>query len=358
MAAIFLFLGVWLSFEKHPNATMKKLSTIFILVSGLLASTHTWAQGDLDQLLKGSQADANYLAQGYMEPVLNAIGSGLNQGWYNTAATHKKLGFDLTLSVSSIQFPSEDSFYKVDNSRLNTLRLVSPTDGNVPTFVGPDVTPVYRYKDPTTGVDIPGSDFNGPPGVGLSDIPLGGLPVPTLNLGIGIPWNTEVKFRYGTLSQAEAKVSLFGFAIQHDIKQHIPGLKELPFDLSALFGYTSFNTELSFDATNNPDQVGKSDFTATTIQALISKKIAVLTLYGALGYNFSSGTFKAVGTYDTGAPPPAAATMTDPISISSSVNGPRATAGLRLKLAVFTLHGDYTFQRYNTLTLGFGITVR
>jgi hypothetical protein len=324
----------------------------------VLSLTAAQAQGDLDALLKGSQADANYLAQGYMEPVLNAIGSGLNQGWYNTAATHKKLGFDLTLSVSSIQFPSEDSFYKVDNTRLNTLKLVSPTDGNVPTFVGPETTPTYRYKDPTTGLEIPGSDFQGPPGVGLSEIPLGGLPVPTLNLGIGIPWNTDVKLRYGTLSQAEAKVNLFGFAIQHDIKQHIPGLKELPFDLSALFGYTSFNTEIAFDPTGNPDQLGKADFTATTIQAIVGKKISVLTLYGSLGYNFSSGTFKASGVYDTGAPPPAAATMTDPVSISSSVNGPRATAGLRLKLAVFTFHGDYTFQRYNTLTVGFGIAVR
>lgn len=357
MATIFLFLEVWLSFEKHPNPTMKKLCTLFILLSGMLGSTRTWAQGDLDQLLKGSEADANYLAQGYMEPVLNAIGSGLNQGWYNTAATHKKFGFDLTLSISSIQFPSEDSYYKVDNSRLSTLRLVSPADGNVPTFVGPETAPTYRYKDPVSGLDIPGSDFQGPPGIGLSEVPLGGFPVPTLNLGLGLFWNTDLKVRYGTISQAEAKVNLFGFAIQHDIKQHIPGLKELPFDLSALFGYTSFNTDLSFDPTNNPSQIGKADFTATTIQAIVGKKFSVLTLYGSLGYNFSSGTFKALGTYDTGLPPPDA-TMTDPVSISSSVNGPRATAGLRLKLAVFTFHGDYTFQRYNTITVGFGIAVR
>lgn len=328
---------------------MKRL-IVFALI-GLSALT-TRAQGDLDDLLKGSQADANYLAQGYLEPVLNAIGSGLNQGWYNTAANHKKFGFDLTLSISSIQFPSTDRLYFVDNNRLSSIRLQSGS-GDVPTFVGPNAPPTYEYLD---GSGNPtGATFQGPPGVDLeNEVPLGGMPVPTLNLGIGIPWNTDVKLRYGTLSQAEAKINLFGFAIQHDIKQHIPGLKELPFDLSALFGYTSFTSELQFDPTGNPNQKGTADFSATTIQAIIGKKFSVLTLYGAVGYNFSSGDFKAVGTYDTGT----GSTMTDPVTITSSVNGPRATAGLRLKLAVFTFHGDYTFQRYNTFTFGFGISVR
>ncbi len=329
---------------------MKRILALNLLLFSLSGA---YAQANLDDLLKGSQADANYLAQGYMEPILNAIGSGLNQGWYNTAATHKKFGFDLTLSASSIQFPSAESFYRVDNSRLTSIRLVSPdpTGGDVPTMVGPETAPTYEY---TAGTSI-GAQFQGPPGLDVANsMPLGGLPVPTLNLGIGIPWNTDVKLRYGALNQAEANVNLFGFAVQHDIKQHIPGLKELPFDLSALFGYTTFSSEISFDQTNNPDQKGKASFSATTIQAIIGKKFSVLTLYGSLGYNFSSGDFKAVGTYDTGT----GTTMTDPVSITSSVNGPRATAGLRLKLAVFTLHGDYTFQRYNTVTLGFGISVR
>ncbi len=338
---------------------MKKLITLIVFVSGLFVSGSTLGQSDLENLLKGSQADANYLAQGYLEPALNAIGSGLNQGWYNTAANHKKFGFDLTLSVSSIQFPSEDSFYKVDNAKLQTLNIVSPTNGMAPTFIGPETTPTYQYKDPTTGTPIPGSEFQGPPGVDISKIPLGGLPLPMVNLGIGLPWNTDLKVRWASVSPSGgANVNLIGFAIQHDIKQHIPGIKEVPFDLSALVGYTSFTSEVSFDPTNNPNQKGKADFSATTIQALIGKKFSVLTLYGGVGYNFSSGSFKATGTYDTGAPPPSAATMTDPINITSSVSGPRMTAGLRLKLAVFTLHGDYTFQRYNTITVGFGISVR
>jgi hypothetical protein len=347
MTAIFLFLGVWLSFVKHPNPTMKKLSTLFVLVSGLLASTHAWAQGDLNDLLKGSQADANYLAQGYLEPVLNGIGSGLNQGWYNTAANHKKFGFDLTVSVSSIQFPTEDLTYFVDNNKLTTLEIVG--DPNAPTFIGSDVAPTYAYKAPLTGT------FQGPPGVNIKDLPLGGLPVPIFNLGVGLLWNTDLKIRWASYSPSGgANISLFGIAVQHDIKQHIPGLKEVPFDLSAIVGYTTFNSEVGFDPAF-PDQKGKADFSATTIQALIGKKFSVLTVYGGAGYNFSSGSFKATGTYTDGV---TGNTFTDPINTTASVSGPRFTGGLRLKLAVFTLHGDYTFQRYNTITVGFGIAVR
>lgn len=341
------FLAVWLSFEKLPHPTMKKLCALFVLVSGLLVSSNTWAQGDLEQLLRGSQADANYLAQGYLEPALNAIGSGLNQGWYNTAANHKKFGFDLTVSLSSIQFPSEDMTYFVDNQKLQTLQIVG--DPNAPTFVGSDVAPTYAYKAPLTG------SFQGPPGVNVSSLPLGGLPLPIFNLGIGLMWNTDLKIRWASFSPSGgANVNLFGLAVQHDIKQHIPGIKELPFDLSALVGYTSFSSEVGFDPAF-PDQKGKTDFSATTIQGLIGKKFSVLTVYGGVGYNFSSGSFKATGTYTDGV---TGNTFVDPINTTASVSGPRFTGGLRLKLAVFTLHGDYTFQRYNTITVGFGIAVR
>jgi len=334
---------------------MRKLITLIVFASGLFIATRTPGQSDLNDLLKGSQADANYLAQGYLEPVLSAIGSGLNQGWTNTAAIHKKFGFDLTISVSSIQFPSDNLLYTVDNSKLSDLRLVSsgtssPTQ--VPTLVGPDTKPVYGYKDPL----VP-TTFDGPPGLDISQIPLGGLPMPMVNLGIGLPVVGDLKIRWASTSgSGGTSVSLIGFAVQHDIKQHIPGLKELPFDLSALVGYTSFNSEVGFDS-SRPDQKGKADFSATTIQGLIGKKFSVLTVYGGLGYNFSSGSFKATGSYDTGLPAPDDK-MVDPVSISSSVSGPRVTGGIRLKFAVFTLHGDYTFQRYNTITVGFGICVR
>jgi hypothetical protein len=322
-------------------------------LSMLILSISTFAQSDIDNLIKGSAADANYLVKGYVTPALNTIGFGLNQGWYNTAAAHKLFGFDLTLTASPIFFPNSDLTYRVDNNALSrlTLNTVPLTgSGDVPTIFGADTRPQYRDKTTNEIID-------GPPGLDL-DLPLVGnaAPMAMVQLGIGLPKGTDLKVRFfPSTSIGGGSVSMFGFGIMHDIKQYIPGVKKLPFDLSGFFGYTSLKFDVGLNS-SKPDQKANFNTTATTIQALISKKIAVLTLYGGLGYNFVSSDLNVKGKYDLDNA--GQVTVTDPISISTSNSGPRITAGLRLKFAIFTLHGDYTFQTYNSLSLGFGFNVR
>jgi hypothetical protein len=82
------------------------------------------AQGNFDDLLKGSLRDANILAEGYAGPAMRALGAGLNHGWYNTAKPHKTLGFDLTFTGSLMYLPGSDQFYKVDNNTLTDIKLV------------------------------------------------------------------------------------------------------------------------------------------------------------------------------------------------------------------------------------------
>ncbi|NJN41573.1 MAG: hypothetical protein HC811_04375 [Flammeovirgaceae bacterium] len=82
----------------------------------------------------------------------------------------------------------------------------------------------------------------------------------------------------------------------------------------------------------------------------------MLTVYGGLGYNFTGSNLALKGNYDLdedGSPE-----TTDPVNLDFSSSGPRATAGIRLKFAVFTLHCDYTLAKYKALTAGFGINVR
>jgi hypothetical protein len=66
---------------------------------------------------------------------------------------------------------------------------------------------------------------------------------------------------------------------------------------------------------------------------------------------------KVLGNYDLD-DDTATPDVKDPVAIETTLNGPRMTAGMRLKLAIFTFHGDYTFQKYSTLTVGFGFSVR
>ncbi len=337
----------------------------FLLASFLtLFSFISFAQSDIGNIVKGSNADANYLVNGYVAPALSVIGYGLNQGWYNTAKPHKILGFDLTATVSFIKIPTSDLSYYVDNTKLTYIeRLNGPKgsiqSGYVPTVFGSSQSPSYTFKPYVPGV----TEFNGAPGADLSSVPVikNSLPIPMAQLGIGLPKGFELKVRYiPTIkfgNNSSSNFGLFGIGLMHDVKQYLPGIKELPFDLSGFIGYTKMTMNVSFDPQNPQyNQNGVLTSSATTIQGVISKKFSVLTGYAGLGYNIATTKMAISGNYDiknTGTP-------TTPISINTSAasNGPRATFGLRLKLAVFNFHGEYTLQKYSSLTLGFGISVR
>ena len=333
----------------------KLILIVFFAVSTLALPLR--AQDDFDELIQGSVADADYLLEGYAAPLMKVMGYGLNQGWYNTAATHKLAGFDLTITGSPIYFPSSDLFYSVDNSKLKSLELVSPTPtggiGTVPTIFGPDNAPIYRNKN--TGLS-----FSGPPGLDIKGNFGNYIPIPMVQLGFGLPKGFELKMRFMPKTKIgdNGKVDLLGFGVMHDIKQYIPGIKSLPFDLSAFVGFTKMKLDVGLDS-SKPDQHAIFEATTTTIQGLISKKIAVLTVYGGLGYNIAKTTLAMKGNYEFENPAPAAPTVIkDPVNFDVTANGMRATAGLRLKLAVFTFHADYTLQKYKALTVGFGINVR
>ncbi len=335
----------------------KKVLTLLALLCG----TAAYAQDDLNQLLKGSLSDANTLVNGYASPMLKAFGYGLNQGWYNTAKNHKTLGVDLTVSVSAVYIPGDALSYTVNNNQLQEVRLIN--DGSnavaangsasVPTIFGSDATPVYR-------VTTTNQDFDGPPGLNLKDeIGIQAMPVPIANLGIGLPKGFELKFRFVPKISIgdQGEFDLFGVGVMHDVKQYIPGIKNLPFDLAGFVGYTRMNFNVDLETpVSGANQRAEFTSSATTIQGLISKKIAVLTVYGGLGYNIANTKLAMLGSYDTDED--GIADSVDPVSVKAESNGARATVGMRLKLAVFTFHGDYTLQKYNTLTVGFGISVR
>jgi len=336
---------------------MRKILVLFLVSS---ISFGALAQDDLNSLIKGSVADANKLVEGYAAPALKAFGYGLNQGWYNTAKPHKSFGVDLTISTSAVYIPNSDLFYTVDNSQLDEVELVSvngnPIDnsgiGSVPTIFGPEDEPEYYNATSDT-------NFPGPVGVDLKgQIGIQALPVPIANLGIGLPKGFDLKFRFVPTLQLgdDAEFGLFGVGVMHDVKQYIPGIKNLPFDLSAFVGYTKMKLTTDISVQSGANQEAVFESSATTIQGLVSKKISVLTFYGGVGYNIANSKIALLGDYDLDED--GYIDVTDPLTIKADANGFRSTVGMRLKLAVFTFHGDYTIQKYNTLTVGFGINVR
>jgi len=337
---------------------MKPHIKLFVVL--LIGSSSVFGQDQIKELLKGSTNDINYLANTYATPALKAVGAGLNQGWYNTAKPHKLLGFDITVAPSLISIPENDLTFKVDNSKLEKIALIDAS-GTAPTMAGYDKPkPQFAFKNPQTGVPDAATKFEGPGGLNLKDNTSGYLPVPTVTAGIGLPKGFEVRFRYipqtklsGTFT---GQVDMIGFGLMHDIKQYIPVISQLPFDLSIFGGYTKLNLEAGLD-NSKPDNKAIFQSTATTVQAIISKKISVLTIYGSAGYNFATTSLAVKGSYDVGTTL-VPLTIKDPVNMSVSGSGPRVTAGMRLKLLILTIHADYTLQDYSAITAGVGLSIR
>jgi hypothetical protein len=334
-----------------------------ILALFLFISTHVQAQEEIDEFLRESVEDGEKLIGAYLTPFMNSVSSGLNQGWYNTAKPHKVAGVDLTVTVNAMNIPNDEMFYNVAKLNLKEIEL-SPTspdyDGftqNAPTIIGPDRAPVFRLKDD------PSQTFKGPAGFDLKgNIGANKIPVPLYNFGFGLPKGFDIKLRFlPQMSLGEdAKFTFYGIGVMHDVKQWIPGMKTLPFDLSAFAGYTRLRIEAAFpNDAYRKNSGGELQMNALTLQGLISKKISVLTVYGGLGYNMAQSKLAMLGQYDINQDGDFSDTReVNPLKLDFSASGPRATAGFRLKLAVITLHADYTLQKYNALSVGFGINVR
>lgn len=338
---------------------MKRIFTLLLISFTLGLAHQAKAQDDIDQFLEESVEDGEKLIGAYISPAIKAFSLGMNQGWYNTAKPHKVAGVDLTFTGSLMKVPSSEQLFNANALGLTELTLVDAsgnprTDGNISTILGPDVP--ARFSSSSTvndGTIDESDDFEVPGGLELGeDVKLlkNKMPAAMLQLGFGLPKGTDIKLRLvPKVDVGDGKFNLFGIGVMHDIKQYIPGIKNLPFDLSALIGYTKMKLDVPFD----PGQNGVFEINSTTIQGLISKKVSVLTFYGGLGYNIAKSNLAMLGTYDIGG-----STVVNPVDLSYAASGFRGSAGMRLKLAVFTFHADYTIQKYSALTVGFGISVR
>ena len=338
------------------------VTAITFTLLALLAGQHkALAQGEIDEFLNASSTDAATGVQNYITPLLKGFGYGLNAGWYNTAKPHKKLGFDITVTGSLALVPDKDLTFTFLNSSYESIRLASgQTQTDLPTIFGPGTNESIEVFDPGSGLVM--GNFTAPDGIDLNTEIGSFVPVPMVQAGIGLVKNTEIRVRFlPTITIEDIDINLYGIGILHDIKQHIPGIKNLPIDLSVFVGYTRLSSEIEVDGTFDnlgTTQIAEFDVDGLTLEALASKKFSVLTIYGSVGFNRASSDFAFKGTYDLDENGTASANEVNPLAIGISDSSLRALLGLRLKLGVITLHGDYSVNGYNTVTAGIGISVR
>lgn len=326
---------------------MKKTGLKFIAVILVIAfnTNSLTAQDDITKILNAGLNDAEKLGHAYLEPFGKMIGSSLNGGWYQAARPHKTLGFNVTLTTSATLSPIDSRSFDVSSLGLDKIELANPLDNMAPTIAGKVETgPTMQFKDAS------GVQFNLPQGANLII-----MPVPFVQASIGLPLSTEISIRFlPTVDLGKyGNLNMWGIGIKNQFKDFIPGLKQVPIDLSIQVGYTKFTYNYDIDATQNQNLF--LDASGFTGRLLVGKSIPFLSVYAGLGFSKATTSIGLEGDYEVG---PTNQTITDPFIFDFPLNSFSANVGARFRLGVFSIHADYTLGKYPVFAGGVGVSFR
>ena len=313
---------------------MRKIALITLIVSQAFVGLAQNMQADIQE--------AKELISSYISPLPKALGAGLNNAWWTTAKPHKKLGFDISLSVTPIIIPESQKSFNIGN------------DGS---FTGDEAATIFGNKDSGGDVNYANETIQLPNGLGI-----GFVATPMLQAGIGLPKKTEIDLRYSPeLKLKSFKLGLVGIGVKHDLLQWIPVLKNVPIDLSIMVGHTRLNT--GFDI---QEQGVDLSVQATTVNLLLSKKIALVTAYAGVGYNHTSSKI-AIALDETNGPflqeiESIAQIDLDNLKAIDFENHTdyKANIGVRVQLAILAINANYTITQsgYKLYTVGLGLSLR
>lgn len=347
------------------SSTLSRVAALgFVLL--FTTVTGSMAQVNLDRILASGQEDAQKITEMYISPMVKGFSSGLNNGWYISAKPHESLGFNLTVSVSAAMVPDEDEFFLFRNEDFTNIRLTDSdlTEALSPTVMGPaEPGPNVTVYNSQFGTDLPLDNFDLAEGIGLEDqVGFNAVPSPMATLGIGLVKNTDLVVRFfPKVEEDDGSFYMYGVGLKHDIKQWIPVVKALPFDLSVFGGYTKLNGELNLEGTfDGENQRGIMDVEAKTVQLLVGKKLGILNVYAGTGYDFTKTNTQILGTYvlSYSNVSNTTVTMEDPVDFIMNTKSVRVNAGFGLKLGPLALSSDYTISEYHSVTAAISITVR
>lgn len=318
--------------------------------------------------------DASLLTQNYLDPAMQGLMYSMNGGWATTAKVHKKFGFDLTIGVNASLVPDKEQAFAFVQSDYTFLTLPNGETELQTVMSENDAETVLDISIPVGDGTFKVASFDMPGGI-TEDLPVNAVPAPTVQVGFGLPFKTDIKARFvpNLNFDDDVEANLIGLGLQHDLTQYLGAIEKLPFSLSILGAFTNMEVTYAINDESPTDNVvvnnGEVEFKMNTwtVQALASLDFKLITFYGSIGYNNGKTTAKMKGdyilTYDiedssgnqigTIEEP-----ISNPINLDFEANGMRATIGTRLNLSIFKIFADYTFQNYNTATVGIAFSVR
>lgn len=284
-----------------------------------------------------------------------------NGGWFNSAKVHKKLGVDLSLRLNASFVPSADQVFSISN-----LEYITSEANDLPTIIGSSRQEELIVTIPPDGI-LPEmkTTIKSPKGI-KSKLPLGAVPAPVLQLGIGIPFDTEVILRYSPEYHRKGiDMSFKGLGIKHNLLQYFGPIDKFPINISALASFSKMKIDYdiqSFSSIKGSGQVAQFSLNNYNLLLIASLDVLVVNFYAGFGFSGGDSSFKMLGQYDleyqTESNIPITRSLNDPIDMNFNVSGYQTTIGAKFKFLIFSAYADFTFQDYNTLSTGISINFR
>ena len=314
-----------------------------------------------ENFILASEYDRNILVQRYFSPLFNSAQTSMSEGWVKTAKTHKKLGFDFTFFVSGVNVPFSAREFRVDD-----LSGITSSSNSSPTIFGVESEETYTVVfSPQNEEYSLSTNFSVPSG--YEDLlTLDRAILPNLQFSLGVPFKTELIFRYMPESKIKgAGIRSYGFGVKHSISQYFKTAKITPFNLSLLA--TSSKIEASYNFGNSSEISGENQSANLNINNISAGLVAsidlkIVSFYTSMSQVFSESMLNINGTYNLNYISSSTAAVeievSNPISIKNELNYFRKNVGIAFNLSFFNLFIDYSIQEYNSINLGMSLGIR
>ena len=258
----------------------------------------TWSQSSgLESILFSVESDSKKIFERYLNPLMKGAIYSTNSGWYNTAKVHKKLGVDLTLRINTAFVPSADQVFSISN-----LEYITSKVDDLPTIIGSNRQEDLIITIPSDGI-LPelNTTIKAPKGI-KSRLPFGAVPAPVLQLGVGIPFDTEIIIRYSPeYHRKGVDMSLKGIGIKHNLLQYFGPIDKFPFNVSAFASFSKMKIDYdiqSFSSINGSGQVAQFSLNNYNLLLLASLDLMVVNFYTGFGLSGGNSSFNMLGQYD------------------------------------------------------------
>jgi hypothetical protein len=278
----------------------------------LAATGH--AQSDLEKTLQ--QFNANDV-KGYIQPLADLFGANMNAGMFHDAEV-PRTGFHFSFEIVGMGSSVGDNQKKYT---LNSPAGFNPATFSTATMFGGKRDSVVDTRTNLKYYGIADGFVN------TSIFPLG---APQITIGDIYGTRAIVRLVATPSMKGFPSATLWGLGLQHSISQYVPAI---PVDIAAHVFYTQFRFG---------DLVS---FNGTSIGVEASKSLSILRVYGGLAWEKSSMEVK----YTPGNATSPAVDIT-----MNGANNFRATIGLGLHLAFFSIFADANFGSVTNFSAGIG----